>query len=317
MKHRNQPAAGRRNASGVYSDAVRDVMMSLRPGRQQIRRARRQGIADYGQYSQQAADIGQAFQSQVAPLGGAYDAQVGGITSDLQAQLGSLTGLLGTSIGQVPEAERAAGAAMFGTTGAGTLAQLASERARQAGYQTSAQRQGAIETMTTRRNALVDLQNYLDDLASRKTDLYAGSDAMIRQREDQLRQQAFDRAMAMRNYNLNASQVSGQNASDAAFGAYLQQLLGRLFAGPRGRRRRGGNGRGSGMQGTGGPGVGRPRRGKEGVPMSSFYVDPTITNALYWPGGQDPTTQQGSYVDAQGNVWLNGINYGPISGMGG
>lgn len=292
--NRDQPnpgGGGQNQQSSVYQDAVRDVMLSLRPSRQAIRRSRRQGIADYRQFDAQAQNIGQQFQHQIAPLGGAYDAQIGDITGDLQGQLGSLTGLLGTSIGQVPDAERIAGANMMGTVGAGSLEGLASDRARNAGYQTSAQRQGAIETMTTRRNATTDLQNFLDDLSNQQQDLYSGSDSLIRQREDQLRQQAFDRAMALKNYNLNASSVGAANASNAAFGDYLQQLLGRLFSGgggPRNRRNQGG-----GLDPTGGWGFPSPS-----------------------PGAPDPATtgQTGPYTDAQGNLWINGVNYGRVGG---
>lgn len=209
----------------MFARARRDVMLSLRPQLQDLRRTGKQARRQYRQSSHQVGDIYGALQDQLAPLGGQYGQQATQIASDLQGQLAGLTGGLGSTVPGVPASEIAAGTGMFGTIGAGALEQLASDRARNAAYQTSAQRQGAEEQAITKRNYLTDLTNFRSDLADQRHSLMGGASQSILQRLADLRDQAFQQSLANKEFQLRASSANQTDLANQAASGFWQDYL--------------------------------------------------------------------------------------------
>lgn len=218
----------RKGARGALSRrARRDVRLSYRPYLNQLRRTRRQGLRDYEQADERVQNAYAALASQLAPMAGQLQSSLGGVSGDLQAQLAQLAGNLGSSVEGVPASEIGAGANLFGALGAGGLEQIASQGARGALYQDSAQRQGSIEQMITQRNMAQDQRDFLDDLRQQKLDTLRGMPAEIRSRLDFLRDQAFQNNLALRQFGLQQGAYNAQQSSDAALAWLLGQLSGR------------------------------------------------------------------------------------------
>lgn len=211
----------RRKLGPLESRARRDVMLSVRPELQDIRRARRQGTREYHTASNRVGDIYGGLQHELAPLGAQYGNQANDIAGDFTTQLGGLTDLLGSNVQGVPQGEISAGTGLFGTIGAGALEQLAGERGRNLAYNASAQRQGGIEKMTGQRNMLSDLQDFRKDLSQQRLDVTRGTPADIRQRLDELRDAAFQRQLAEKQFGLQARSLNQGQLADQAFQNYL------------------------------------------------------------------------------------------------
>lgn len=216
----------------VYQQAVRDVMLSFRPARRALKRERKQGLREYRQGQQGIQSAYDQLGGSLDQLNSQYQAQVAPLAGQLTEQIGGLSSMLGSNIGAVPDAERAAGTGLVGTLGAGALQQLTSDQARNAAYGTSAARQGEVQRLTDTRNLNQDRRDFLSDIRDRRTDLMGGVDALIRQRQDQLQQQGFDRRMALANLGLQRGQFglqqqafNMQNSSQAAESSFWQDLL--------------------------------------------------------------------------------------------
>lgn len=213
----------RRRGSPAYQRAKRDVMLSYRPYRRELRQARREGRRDYRQANARVGDVYGALDRELAPLSGQYAGQMEGITQGLQGNLAGLTDLLGGVEG-VPQSEVTAGAGLFGTIGAGGLSELASQQARNVGYNTSAQRQGSMERAVTQRNYRQDLTTFLDDLRRQRVDAARDLPGLIRQRMDEINDRNFERSMALREFTLRARQVGLDTQSQAALSSLLGQM---------------------------------------------------------------------------------------------
>jgi hypothetical protein len=142
----------------------------------------------------------------------------------------------------VPQSEISAGTGLFGAIGAGSLEDLASQRSRNVAYNTSAQRQGSMESAIARRNYQTDLHDTLKDIGQQRIDLMRSVPQQIQARMDQLRQIAFDQMMAQKNFGLSAQsaalaqqQAAMQNNSSAAYsqllGGLTPQQIAALFGG--------------------------------------------------------------------------------------
>jgi len=226
------PKPNKNKGSDLYRRAVRDVMLSFRPARRALRRERRQGLREYRQAQQRSGEAYDQLAGSLDQLNSQYQAQVAPIAGQLTSQIGALGQMLGTDIGAVPEAERAAGTGLVGTIGAGTLEMLASDAARNAAYGTSAARQGEIQRLTDSRNLAAGRRDFLSDIRDRRTDLMGGIDQLIRQRQDELTQQGFDRRMALADlamargrYGMDRAAFNTQQGYDSAIGAFLQQAM--------------------------------------------------------------------------------------------
>jgi hypothetical protein len=172
-----------------------------------------------------------ALGNQLGALNAPYQQQSAQIAQDLQGQIGGLTGLIGTA---TPAAEQDAAGALMGTLGAGGMELLANDRQRGLDYNTSAQRQGVIESEVTARRYLEDLKTYLADLRSG-----------IPGRADEKRALVFEQMMALKEYLLRRRQEQRAGKSEDAFNTFLQgQIEGSL----------GGGGKAGGGGGLGGGG---------------------------------------------------------------
>lgn len=221
-----------RSPSKYYTDALNEVMLSVQPLLNQIQRSQVTGRRQYRQDMSRAKQVYGALGNQLGNIGGAYDTQTAGIPGELTSQLGGLSSLLGSSLGTVPDAERQAGVGMVGAIGSGTLEQLASNRSRNASFNTSAQRQGAIENMTVRRNWTADFQNFLDDLTNRRIDVMESVPSQVQSVERNLRNDAFNRRMSLSQLALQRRGLSDQEAqmqidrdAAAAQAAYTRKII--------------------------------------------------------------------------------------------
>lgn len=225
----------RTKASPSFKSAKRDVMLSERPYLQELKRTGKQAKRQTRQSSRRTAGIYKSLGRELKPLSGQYEHQAQGISDGLQSDLSNFTGMLGSDVPGVPQSEIAAGTGLFGTIGAGTLQDLASQQGRNLAYNTSARRQGSIESATQRRNYQTDLSNFMKDLGQQRLDLMRGVPQQILARKDELARIAFDQLMANRNFGLQSSQVNQANASNSAlaglYGGLSPAQIAAMFGG--------------------------------------------------------------------------------------
>ncbi len=168
-----------------------------------------------------------------------FQKQVSGISTNLQNQLAGLSAMLGGS-SMLPEGESAAGTGLGTTIGSGALEALASQAAREGQYQASAQREGGIAQREATGNLVQNLNDVMSGFQNRRLDVTDQSAQLIKQRMDELRQQALENQV-----------VKQKMASDAALSQYLMGQVGNIG---------GGGGGGFGGGGGGGGGGGKPPR---------------------------------------------------------
>jgi hypothetical protein len=225
-----------------YGAARRDVMLSERPYIQELNRTRRQAKQDTRHASRRTRSIYGALGQALKPLGADFTNQSHGISQGLQSDLGGFESHLGSTVPGVPQSEISAGTGLFGTIGAGSLEDLASQRSRNLAYNTSTQRQGSMESAVAQRNYQTDLRDTLKDIGQQKIDLMRSTPQQIQARMDQLRQIAFDQMMSQKQFGLSAQsaalaqqQAAMQNNSSAAYsqllGGLTPQQIAALFGG--------------------------------------------------------------------------------------
>jgi hypothetical protein len=193
--------------------ATREVRSTVvRPQLQALRRAARSGKQDFNEAQQRVAQVTGALLGQLGKIPGAYAGQTSGIIGDVTSGIGALGEQLGqNTIGQVPEAERAAGIANVGAIGSGAIEQIAGQQQNMADYLASGAQQGAVQGAVTSRNYLKDYANFQKDIRQQKVDLQAGSKDDILQRLDQLKQERFDRSMALKQLGMQQAQIDQAN----------------------------------------------------------------------------------------------------------
>ncbi len=233
-----KPKNRTKSPSKYYQEALNEVMLSIQPTLNQIQRARHQVIHDYHNRMQTARRVYGAQGNQLSDIGGDYNTQAAPIAGQLTDQLGGLSSLLGSSNGIPAEGEMQAGRNMIGAIGSGTLETLASNQGRNAAFNSSARRQGALESMTARRNYTSDLQNYLDDLHSRNVDTMESVPAQVQSVERSLSNDAFNRRMSLAQLALSRRGLSDQEAATAAAQAaadaqnrYTRHIINQLING--------------------------------------------------------------------------------------
>lgn len=192
-------------------------MVSYRPYLQEIQRARRQGNRDY---NQSMARVGSVYGALGRELGGVGGIDTGAIGQQFTSQLGGLADMLGSSVPGVPAGEISAGTGVFGAIGAGGLSQLASDASRSQAYQSSAQRQGSIESMIAQRNMTQDRLGFLDDLRQQRLDTMSRVPAEIRSRIDALRDLMFSQGLQNRQFGLQNRSYLDQQRLDQLIAEY-------------------------------------------------------------------------------------------------
>lgn len=192
--------------------AKRDIRIANRPARQAIRRAARSGKQDFNEAQQRVAQVTGALLGQLGQIPGAYAGQTGGIIGNVTSGIGALGEQLGqNSIGNVPVAEQAAGIANVGAIGSGAIEQIAGQQQNMADYLASGAQQGAVQGAVTSRNYLHDYAKFQKDIRQQKVDLAKGSADAILQRLDQLKQERFDRTMALKQLGMQQAQIDAAN----------------------------------------------------------------------------------------------------------
>ena len=238
--------------------ARRDVMLALRP---QLRETKRQGTQvrrEYDKYAGQMGGLYGLLDTQLADIGGDMGGQFDAIQDRYSGGVADIMGALGQSA--APDQ-----AAFLNTLGSFALAgqnTLGTDMARESAYNASTRRQGGLESMVLGRNIRSDLQDALDMLRDERRDIMRDRGPMVMQRMDTLRQQAFDRSMALKELALRRAAVASANGDDAAMGRFLADYAGNALknSGPGGpkrkgsrKRRRGGGGGGGGTAINPGP----------------------------------------------------------------
>jgi hypothetical protein len=208
----------------LMQQARRDFRVAMRPQKQAIKRARRQGTRDFNEAQQRVAQVTGALLGQLGQIPGAYAGQTGGIIGNVTSGIGALGEQLGqNSIGQVPVAEQAAGIANVGAIGSGAIEQIAGQQQNMQDYLASGAQQGAVQGAVTSRNYLKDYQGFLKDNRQQQVDLASQSKDAILQRLDQLKQEQFDRTMALKQLGMQQAQIDQANRQLDAEIWYMQQ----------------------------------------------------------------------------------------------
>ena len=206
-------------------EARREVRLSYRPLRNQYRRARRQARQDTRQYESSIAELGGQLQSGLGSAASFYDQNTAGLADQTAASINSLAPYFNQGIGAGSPTERSAGLGLTGTIGAGTLEQLGTARSRNAGYSSSAMREGTEQQYTLGRNAQIDLKNFQNELRQQLLDAKSGIPQEIRALDLQKQREAFDRRMALAQLALQQQgmdlQAGAQNASNRLYDAVL------------------------------------------------------------------------------------------------
>jgi hypothetical protein len=169
------------------------------------------------------------------------------------------------TIGQVPEAERAAGIANVGAIGSGAIEQIAGQQQNMADYLASGAQQGAVQGAVTSRNYLKDYSQFQKDIRQQKVDVIKSSRDQILNRLDQLKQERFDRSMALKQLGMQQQQIDQANrALDAQIWLMNKEAERRLKADKRADRER--------------------RNGQEDTTETGPGVDYGVTsNEAWWP----------------------------------
>lgn len=230
--------------------AKRDVRISIHPQIEALNRLRKRTIADYGQSLQRSNSIFGQELGALAPLAGQFGAGSEAILGNLQQALGAFGGTTG-GLGAENDAAAAAQGAMsrgvLGVLGSGQQAGLANLQAARAGAAMQRQEMGS--------NILGEKRDALDQIMSQRQDVFGQLPALIRQREDELQQSAFERLLANRQFNLNKRSTLADIANNKALQEFLKNNLSALLGG-------GGN--------FGGPGI----EGDQGIPNGGGVNNP-------------------------------------------
>lgn len=187
--------------------ARRDVMIGLRPYLQELAFQRQQARGDTGEQLSRLGGIYGGLDQKLQQLEGDYGPQAQAITDQLQTDMGEWGQYLGSVS---PAGELAQAAGLFGNIGAGAIGEIGAAQQRALDVNQSAQRQGAIEQVTTQRNALTDLDQLLQMIRDRRTQAMRGVGPEILSRMDTLRDRQQEMGLANREFNLRQRMAEAQ-----------------------------------------------------------------------------------------------------------
>lgn len=151
--------------------------------------------------------------SELGALQTPYAAGMEQLQQGFTEDVGGLRSLLGSSGTQ---AEIGASEGVLGSLGAAGLQQMTDAQARNLGYGTSANRQAVMERTTFGRNTLEDLADALAEIEAERRGIAQDTSLQAKDIAWQLRQDRFDRAMAMRDYLLRSRALNAQIGNDRA-----------------------------------------------------------------------------------------------------
>jgi hypothetical protein len=204
---------------------------------------------EYGEMAERGSNIYGGFVNEMGDLGQAATPQFDALQSDYMDQLGAFSSMMPT--GYAPETAAAAG--VFGAEGTGMLGLLSNAESRNAMYNQSAGRQGAIEQRDYQGNLNNNLGDLLNDYRQQRIDLEAQKPNLLAQQLMQLKQMGFENILAARQMaeNMKAGRQGAKSNN-----ALMEYLLGQIPGDRRGPRDDdgrgpGGTGRNPGSEGTG------------------------------------------------------------------
>lgn len=204
--------------------AARETESAYAPLEQEIERQMTGSRQDAASQETAIKDIYGDFDKAIAPLDNQYQQQVGGIQNSYMQGIKGLKDMLGTE--DVPAGELAAAGGLFANLGASGLSELSNAQSRNVGYNTSAQRQGSIESTTARANNQQELSDALEIFRQQ------AADARENQSRDTLNQlgtdrdTAFSQQLAQQELFLRQKALQAQVLSDKALSGYYTDLLG-------------------------------------------------------------------------------------------
>jgi len=230
-QQKKKPGGGGGGGSRTQGWSIRDLFdmgLNLSNPRQQARIDTRllyqpqiHGLKrDYKTYANQTGALYDILQRQ---LGEAGAPALGNYQNINDAYTKGTQGII-DSLGQTTAPDQAA---FLNTLGAQALAgsdQMKTMAANEQRYGASMGREAGLENMVLQRNAAGDLKDAMGQLrTSRATD--------FRDRLDQLRQTAFERMLALKEFQLRSAAVGSQLKGDKATRDFYSQLFGQDFNG--------------------------------------------------------------------------------------
>lgn len=229
------------NLSHPNRQARRDINLMYRP---QIRGLKQ----DYNRYSNQMGALYDILGNKLKEAGDPAAANIGQIQGDYSQGVEGIIGALGNQI-QTPE--QMAFLNTLGTQATAGAEGLATQGANEQRLNASFQRQGALESNALQRQAAFDLREGLSSLRDqRRLDM--------RSRLDELRATAFERMLALKEYQLRAAAAADARNSNDFLADFAGGLAGLGLGGSGGGGPNNGGGGGGGQQGGGGGGGGGP-----------------------------------------------------------
>jgi hypothetical protein len=192
----------------------------MQPYLASIKRGIRQEGQATKQENTQTENLYNTLGGNLAALGDPYQAQMSGVQSDLTGNMTPLFAAMGDQVGGAPEAERAAAAGVVGGIGAGQQGILAGQRGAEAGFNTSAQRAGAEESMITQRNNLADFANFKQGAIQDRMDLMRQAPAQIDQLMTEIEQRNLNNRLGLGGLAIQRGQLGVSQG-----GLDLQRLM--------------------------------------------------------------------------------------------
>lgn len=244
---------GGRRGGSVRNAATRDVGLVIRPQLRELRNQRRGAKRDYRDFNQQMKGLYGALSAEFQDIGNDLGGQFGDIQGDYSGGIADIMG----GLAQTTAPDQAGFLNTLGTFALAGQNELSSDQSREAAYNASVRRQGGIEGMQVRRDASGDLRDILDDLRLARRDVMRDRGPLVLSRLDQLRQQQFDKRMALADLALRRRALDEAGAMGTGIDFSTYPLPGA------------GGGRGGGGRGGGGGGGTNPlnayRRGNRGL----------------------------------------------------
>ena len=241
------------NIAGQLSHPLRQARRDMRSiYNPQIRGLKQ----DYNRYSNQMGALYDILGRRLGEVGEPAAANIAQVQGDYTSGVGGILDMIGSKI-QTPEQ-----AAFLNTLGAQSIAgadALGTQGANEQRLNASFGRQAALESNTLQRNAAYDLREGLSSLRDqRRMD--------TRSRLDELRAQAFERMLAIKEYQLRAAAAADARNSNG----FLANFAGSLA--------------GLGLDGAGGPPRGGPGPSNPN-PNNGGPDRPPRPNNPYWGVG--------------------------------
>lgn len=206
----------------INKQAASAVESSYAPQIQEIQRQMTGAGQDTAAHTEAIGNIYDAFGKAVAPLDNSYQQQMGDISKSYTGSLKDLTNMLGTS--SSPAGELAAAGGLFGDIGAAGLSGLANEQTRNVGYNTSAERQGSIESVVAKGNAAQDLADQLKVFRQQLADTRANQARDTLNQTNTLEDTKFQQQLAQQELFLRQKALQAQVLSDKALRGYYSDL---------------------------------------------------------------------------------------------